>query len=135
MGLTDQFFMGTGKGHPFYKEDSNESELSSSEEGEREVGNDLYRLLLQQKGKCYWKQKLKKFSHKLFKELIKNNQKIDNISKDLRNINEVVDEMREEIEDEDNIENTYYEQLRGERIKLATDIKKLRKELSALKEH
>lgn len=74
MGLTGGYFAGTGRGGAFCREESDESALSSSEEDGREVGSDLHRLLLQQRGKCYWKQKLKKFSHKLFKELMKNNQ-------------------------------------------------------------
>jgi hypothetical protein len=140
IGLADQFYINPIKSYPFprrypfYKDDSDVSDISSSEE-EYMGDSGLHKLHWHQKGKCYWKQKLKKFSHKLFKALIKNNERLEDLNKDWQNINEVVDEMREEIEDENDEEDVYYEQLKNERLKLTTDIKKLRKELRNLKQH
>ena len=123
--------------YPFYKDDSDVSDISSSEEDERYMGESSpHKLLWHQKGKCYWKQKVKKFSHKLFKALIENNERLEDLNKDWENINEVVDEMREEMENENENEkeDAYYEQLQNERLKLTTDLKKLKKELRILKE-
>ena len=114
----------------YYHEEGPEAfDISSSEEDEWINGSKYKKFIMTQKGQCYWKHKFQKFSHKLYEMIILNNKTLENLNKDCCDINEIMDEMKDEIDSMKESEDDVYDELQNDTKKLTMTFNKLRKEL------
>jgi len=129
-----------------YMSDSDDAYMSRKEEEEHKVkqlamqmGINPNKLFWFKKPrKCYWRDKVSKYSDKLDKVLKQSNNHIKELGDQWDVMNDLIGEMKTEIGIIDNsqdLDEMYYEDLWRENAKLMKDINKLKKEMKAVNQY